>query len=224
MIGDPSAPKSNHFRTPTHKSLVLLSGGLDSTTLAFLVRKQGHDIECLYFDYEQGGINAERDSAMLIARQLGVSLHILAMVRPRDLLKSIVPNQNDDIGLFADVVSLCTIAVTFSVEVGADSVFLGINADDTRVHPSLQTSLFRNMQRLASLWIGNDVKLLTPFLNKDKSSVMRLGTRLGVPFQSTWSCNVNLDRHCGRCSHCLDRRAAFLILGLADPTQYEQGA
>jgi 7-cyano-7-deazaguanine synthase len=221
MIGGLSAPKSDHRRTPGQKSLVLLSGGLDSATLAFLLGKQGHAIECLYFDYEQRGINAERDCAMTVASELGVSLNILEMPRPRDFLRSIVPSPNDDIELFADVVNLCTMAATFAVEVGADSVLLGINADDTRVHPTLQTVFFRNIQRLASLWIDKDLKLLTPFLHKDKLSVMRVGMKLGVPFGSTWSCNANVDKHCGRCSHCLDRRAAFSLLGLADPTQYE---
>jgi 7-cyano-7-deazaguanine synthase len=136
-------------------------------------------------------------------------------------MKRVVASPNDDIELFADVVSLCTMAITFAVEVGANPVLLGINADDTRARPRLQPRFFQCIERLASLWIEKDIRLLTPFLNKHKPSVVRLGMKLGVQFGSTWSCNVNLDKHCGRCSHCLDRRTAFSMLGLADPTLYE---
>jgi 7-cyano-7-deazaguanine synthase len=62
---------------------------------------------------------------------------------------------------------------------------------------------------------------LTPFLNKDKASIMRIGLKLGVPFENTWSCSVSVEKHCGRCADCVARKQAFGEVGLADPTRYE---
>jgi 7-cyano-7-deazaguanine synthase len=63
--------------------------------------------------------------------------------------------------------------------------------------------------------------VLTPFLQKDKSSVMRIGARLDVPYVDTWSCGVNVEKHCGKCVECLARKGAFKEIGLPDPTEYE---
>lgn len=222
MIGVPNIPKSSRYLTYTHKSVVLLSGGLDSTTLAYWLAKRGLTVECLYLDYEQGHMNAERDCAISVAKQLSASLYILEISRPRDLLRKIVGKRNDNVELFTDAVSMCTIAATFAFEIGADLVYLGVNADNMRMHPPLQNKFFHDVERLASHWMGNNLRLLTPFLNKNKSAVMKLGTKVGVPFEKTWSCGVNVDKHCGECVGCLARRQAFIEVGLADPTRYER--
>lgn len=203
------------------KSLLLLSGGLDSETLAYWLKKQGYAVECLYFDYGQGQTNSERESAVFIAKQLGVSLTVLETPRPRESLRNIISSHDNDAELFGDVVGLCTMAATFAFISGIDSIFLGLNADDVRVHPTLQTKFFRAIEELINLWMGNKLRVLTPFLDKDKSSVMRIGVKLGVPFESSWSCGLNVDKHCGRCSDCLARKDAFKEVGLADPTRYE---
>ena len=203
------------------KSLLLLSGGLDSETLAYRLKKQGYAIECLYFDYGQGQTNSERESAVFIAKQLDVSLTVLETPRPRESLKNIISSHDNDTELFGDVVGLCTMAATFAFISGIDSLFLGLNADDVQLHPALQTKFFRAIEELINLWMGNKLRVLTPFLDKDKSSVMRIGVKLGVPFESSWSCGVNVDKHCGRCSDCLARKDAFKEVGLADPTRYE---
>lgn len=203
------------------KCLVLLSGGLDSTTLAYWLKKQGYTIECLYFDYEQGQTNGEKGCAISIAKPLGASLNILQTPRPRDSLRSIMLSQSDEAELLADVVSLCIMAASFAFASCVDLISLGIGADDRQLHPSLQIKFFRNIEKLAKLWTGNNLRLLTPFLNKDKASIMRIGLRLGVPFENTWSCSVNVERHCGRCYDCVARKRAFREVGLVDPTRYE---
>lgn len=205
-----------------HKNpFVLLSGGLDSATLAFWLREQGHTIECLYFDYGQGQTNGERECAVSIAKQLGACLNILETPRPRESLTNVMSSHGNDVELFGDVVNMCTTAATFAFLSGIDSILLGVNADDARVHPALQTRFFRTIEKVVSLWMGNEFRVLTPFLNKDKSSVVRIGVKLGVPFKNTWSCSVNVDKHCGRCSDCLARKEAFREVGLPDPTEYE---
>jgi len=205
----------------TRKSVVLLSGGLDSATLAFWLAKQGHIIECLYFDYEQGHTNAERECAISIAKRLDANLNIVETPRPRDSLKNYLPLLNDETALLTDAVSLCTMAVTFASASRLEAIYLGINADDRLVHPLLQARFFRGIEKIAKLSVGNGLRLLTPFLNKDKVSIMRIGLKLGVPFGSTWSCSVNVETHCGLCSDCVARKRTFSEVGLADPTRYE---
>ena len=206
------------------KCLVLLSGGLDSATLAYWLKKQGYTIEYLYFDYEQGQTNSERGCAISIVKPLGAILNILQTPRPRDSLRSIMPSQSDKAELLADVVSLCIMAASFAFASCVDLISLGISADDRRLHPSLQIKFFRNIEKLAKLWTGNNLRLLTPFLNKDKASIMRIGLKLGVPFGNTWSCSMNVERHCGRCYDCVARKRAFREVGLADPTRYEHNS
>jgi 7-cyano-7-deazaguanine synthase len=203
------------------KCLVLLSGGIDSTTLAFWLKKRGYSIECLYFDYEQGQTNGERECAISIARQLGANLKVLVAPRPRESLKSILSNHNSDIELLVDVVNMCVTAAIFASLSNIDLILLGLNADDVLVHPSLRIRFFRVIERLVTLWTGKKLRISAPFLDKDKSSVMKIGAKLGVPFEKTWSCSVNIDKHCGRCPDCLERKQAFMQTGLPDYTEYE---
>lgn len=194
---------------------------MDSTTLAFWLEKQEFTVEYLYFDYGQGQISGERDCAVFIAKQLRASLNVLETPRPRESLRNIVSSHSNDALLFGDVVNMCAMAATFAFISGMDSLLLGVNADDVRIFPALQARFFGTMEKLATFWMGNKLRILTPFLDKDKSSVVEIGAELGVPFENTWSCCVNVDKHCGRCSDCLSRKQAFREAGLPDRTEYE---
>jgi len=221
MIGAQNTPKLRNYQMSTKKSLILLSGGLDSATLAFWLAKQGYTIECLYFDYEQGQTNPERECAISIAKRLGAKFNIVETPRPRDSLKNCLPLLNGEAALLTDIVSLCTTAVTFASASRADAIYLGVNANDRQVHPLLQARFFRGIEKIAGLSLGNNLRLLTPFLNKDKASIMRIGLKLGVPFENTWSCSVSVKKHCGQCADCIARKLAFKEVGFADPTGYE---
>jgi 7-cyano-7-deazaguanine synthase len=203
------------------KHLVLLSGGLDSATAAFWVKEQGHDLECLYFDYHQGRKNAERECARWMAKRLGARLTVLETPLPTQSLRRITSCQGTDTALFGDVVNLCVMAIAFAYTCGIHSTIIGVNANDVRVYPALQRGFFRAMERLSRIWLDKRVRMLTPFLEEDKSSIVRIGVGLGVPFEETWSCSVSVDKHCGICPDCVARKQAFKEVGLADPTRYE---
>lgn len=216
-----------HKQLDIHKKcLVLLSGGIDSTTLAFWLKNQGYIIEALYFDYGQGQINSERSCAMAVAKKLNISLHIIETPLPSDSLRNTTSSQGpclhlNDVKLFGDAVGMCIMATAFAFPHGFDSIALGINTDNVRAHPALNASFFRTIEKLASLWINNRIRVLTPFLQKDKTTVMRIGARLDVPYVDTWSCGVNIEKHCGKCVECLARKEAFKEIRLPDPTEYE---
>lgn len=203
------------------RHLVLLSGGPDSAALAFWTLKKGYSIECLYLDYAQGRKNRERECAHSIANRLGVNLTVLETPLTSDLLGCITSSHTNNAHIFVNVVNMCTMAAAFALNSGIKTVAIGINTDDVQLHPALQTKFFRIIEELTSIWMDNKLRILTPFLNKDKSTVMRIGMKLSVPFESTWSCGVNVDKHCGRCSECLARKEAFKVVGLPDHTEYE---
>jgi len=206
----------------THdRCLILLSGGVDSATLAFWISKRGHITECLYLDYGQGQENRERECARSVANRLGVNLTILEAPLPSDLLGCIPPIRANNGGLFGDVVNMCVMATACALNSGAESIAIGVNAYDVQLYPALQRSFFGAIERLSILWIGKRIKILTPFLRKDKSSIARIGARLGVPFEDTWSCSMNVHRHCGICPDCAARRDALSKAGLTDGTEYE---
>ena len=203
------------------KGLVLLSGGLDSATLAFWLKRRGYALEALYLDYEQGQMNGERECAVSIAKQLDINLNILETPLPSESLRNIISGHCDDAKLFGDITNMCTTAATFAFISNIDTIILGVNANNVRAHPALQRTFFRTIEKLVGLWMGCKLRVLTPFLNKDKSTIIRLGAELGVPFEDTWSCSVNVDRHCGKCSDCLARKEALREIGLPHRTEYE---
>lgn len=171
-------------------------------------------------------MNIERGCAIAIAKQLDISLHIVETPRPSDSLRNLTSSQGlhssmDDVKLFGDVVGMCIMAATFAFVYRFDSIALGVDADNVRAHPTLNNIFFRSIEKLVSLWIGNKIRVLTPFLEKDKSSVMRIGARLGIPYGDTWSCGANIEKHCGKCVECLARKEAFKQIQLPDPTEYE---
>jgi 7-cyano-7-deazaguanine synthase len=208
------------------KCLVLLSGGIDSATLTYWLKRQGFAIEAVHFDYGQGQINGERECAMTIARKSDTLLHVIETALPSDSMKNVLLTQGScaqisNAAAFGDVVCMCIMAATFALTHGFDSIALGVNVDNTKAHPPLNTVFFRTIEKLVSLWTGNKIRVLTPFLQKDKSSVMRIGAELDVPYADSWSCGINIEKHCGKCVECLARKRNFKKIRLHDPTEYE---
>lgn len=208
------------------KCFVLLSGGVDSTTLAFWLKDQRYAIEAIYFDYGQGQTNGERECALAIARKLDVIIHVIETPLPSDSLRNTIPNQSSFVGvdedrLFADMTCMYTMAIMHALARGFDSIGVGLNADDARGHPILGSGFAKRIEKLASISTGRRISILMPFLQKNKSSIVRIGSSVGVPYANTWSCGVDVRKHCGKCAECLARKGAFKEAKLPDPTDYK---
>ena len=213
--------KSTRTSDIRERCLVFLSGGPDSSILAFWLLKKGYLVESLYLDYAQGLENRERECAILMADRLRVNLTVLETPLASDLLERVTFSHSNDSHLFVNMTNMCTMAMAFAMDSDIKCIAIGINSQDTSRHPTLRPGFFRTLGRLASAWTDNQLRILTPFLNKDKLALVRIGMKLGVPFDSTWSCGTNVDKHCGRCSECLARKVAFKAAGLQDCTEYE---
>ena len=221
------------------KAVIILSGGIDSTTLVYSSIDQGYEVECLTILYGQRHAR-EADSARRVAEKLGLPHKIVNLsqlggilsgsaltdskvdvpevpetAEHYDTLKTtIVPNRN---AIFLSV------AVGYAVSVHADNVFFGAHSSDRGVYPDCREEFveaFQTAERLAT--DEPYLNILAPFVGMEKADIVRLGEKLGVPFGETWSCYKGGRVHCGVCSSCRERKRAFIEAGVPDPTGYER--
>ncbi|MCP5368352.1 MAG: 7-cyano-7-deazaguanine synthase QueC [Hyphomicrobiales bacterium] len=216
------------------KTVVVCSGGLDSVTLAHLVARD-HALERLVtFDYGQRH-RTEIDHAALAAADLGTRHDVVDIraVQPfltgssltddldvpdghyaeESMRVTVVPNRN---------AILFTIAYGIAAGAGADAVAAAVHAGDHFIYPDCRPAFvdaFRAMEDLAleGMW---RVDFLTPFVARTKADIVAVGAELGVPFERTWSCYKGGAVHCGTCGTCTERKEAFALAGVADPTVY----
>lgn len=217
------------------KTFVVCSGGLDSVTLTYKVAKEHELLGLISFDYGQRH-KKELDFARNIAKTLEVSYDVVdisavgAMFTgsaltddvdvpdghyAEDSMKiTVVPNRN---------AIMLTIAYGIGAARGADAIATAVHGGDHFIYPDCRPDFiqsFAQMQKNALEGVA-DISLYTPFLQKTKADIAAEGACLSVPFSKTWSCYKGGDHHCGRCGTCVERREAFDIAGIDDPTVYE---
>ncbi|MFD2740466.1 7-cyano-7-deazaguanine synthase QueC [Sulfitobacter aestuarii] len=216
------------------KTLVICSGGLDSVSLAHIVADQHQLTRLVSFDYGQRH-RKELDFAVAAARRLNVPHHLIDM-RPigaaltgsaltddidvpdghyaEDTMRlTVVPNRN---------AIMLTIGFGIAAANGDAAVATAVHGGDHFIYPDCRpafTQAFETMQR-AALDGYADVRLHTPFVERSKADIVRAGARHDTPFAETWSCYKGGALHCGRCGTCVERREAFHLAGIADPTRY----
>ncbi len=220
----------------TKSAIAVVSGGLDSVTLAFWLKSQGYNLHLLGFDYGQRH-KRELDCARLCAESLSARLNVIDLSGLKPLLKgsaltddiemphghyaapsmsvTIVPNRN---AIFL------SIAYAAAVAENAQAVAIGVHGGDHFIYPDCRPDFiasFAKMQQLAVAGCGDEhLQLLAPFLDKTKSDIVRIGAQLAVPFENTWSCYEGGTLHCGQCGTCIERKEAFELAQVHDPTKY----
>ncbi len=225
--------------------MVLLSGGLDSSTCLAVARRQGWEAHCLSVDYGQRH-RGEVLRARAVARALGARSHRVVRVDLSALGGSSltdrtrpVPKGRSPARMAAAIPStyvparntvLLGLALAHAESVGAEAVFLGVNAVDYSGYPDCRPAFLRAFERAAALGTragvrGRRVRIRAPLVRLSKGAIVRLGARLGVPFALTHSCyDPSGGRACGRCDACLLRRKGFREAGVPDPTRYARSA
>ncbi|MFG2835991.1 7-cyano-7-deazaguanine synthase QueC [Streptomyces zaomyceticus] len=221
---------------PRH-AVLIFSGGLDSAVTAYKLLDEGVSVSLLSFAYGQRHVK-ELAHAANLADQIGVSHDIVDLTslgrllggsaltdpaidvphghyRAETMRSTVVPNRN---------AIMLEIAAGAAVAAGADAVAFGAHSGDHAIYPDCRPEFFNLIE--ASMKAGNeghiapDFQLLAPFLQLTKTDIVREGSRLGVPFELTWSCYKGGEVHCGACGTCVERREAFDEAGVADPTVY----
>ncbi len=215
------------------KAIVLLSGGLDSSTILYYAKARGFQPSCLIFDYGQRH-RVELKRAAAIARQAGCPYRIVTIrlpwggsalldkriglpkrkaIDPREIPVTYVPSRN---------IIFLSFAASFAEAIGARSIFIGANAIDYSGYPDCRPEFFRAFQQaldrgLRSGVSNKTIKIYAPLLRKTKAQIIQTGLKLKVPYGRTWSCYSGGRRPCGVCDSCLLRRRGFEEAGVADP-------
>jgi 7-cyano-7-deazaguanine synthase len=216
------------------KAIVLLSGGLDSATTLYYVKNRGYTSHCLIFGYGQRH-SKEIKQAIKIAKHAKVPYQVLNINLPWQgsaLLnkKAKLPHrkvfkQNDIPVTYVPArnIIFLSFAVSFAEAIGAEAVFIGANAIDYSGYPDCRPKFFEAFSKVARQGLksgvqGKAIKIVTPLVHLTKAQIIKLGLKLGVPFELTWSCYAGGRRPCLRCESCQLRERGFSQLGIKDPS------
>ena len=221
------------------RAVVLVSGGLDSTTVLAVARAEGYECHALSFDYGQRHVR-ELDSARRVAAALGAREHLVLRLDLRAIGGSAL-TADIDIPLDRSSADMAhgipptyvparnTIflshALAWAEVLGAADIFIGVNVLDSSGYPDCRPEYIAAFERLANLATRAGVegerafRVRAPLIDLDKAGIVRRAAALGVDFGLTWSCYApGADgRACGRCDACLLRRKGFAEAGLRDP-------
>ncbi|MDD5073462.1 MAG: 7-cyano-7-deazaguanine synthase QueC [Candidatus Omnitrophica bacterium] len=216
----------------TRKAVVLLSGGLDSATTLYYAKSKGYDCKCLVFDYGQRH-KKEIESAKKIARSCGADYEIINIALPwkgSALLdrRIAVPKsrRRPAKGIPATYVpARNTVFLSFAVScaeaTGATAIFIGANAVDFSGYPDCRPEYYKVFNKLIKRGTkaGAKIKIFTPLIGMAKAQIIRLGTKLGVPYEYTWSCYAGGKGPCLTCDSCIIREKGFREAKIIDPSK-----
>jgi 7-cyano-7-deazaguanine synthase len=223
------------------EAIVLLSGGLDSSTVLALAKERGYEIAALTFDYGQKHIR-ELNSARKIAKHFKAKEHIVVPLDVGSLLKSSltrnsmsIPQNRTKEEISSEVPStyvparnivFLSIAASIAESRGAKAIFIASNSVDFSGYPDCTPEFISAFQRTLDVGTksgmeGLGIRVEAPMITKSKAEIVREAVRLKVPLEDTWSCYKGGVKACGRCDSCLLRLKGFSEAGLIDPLEYE---
>lgn len=223
------------------KAVVLLSGGLDSSTALAIAHQQGFELHALSFDYGQRH-QREVDAAAAVARHYGVQYQKTITIDLRAFGGSAltadfdVPHSRSLEKMSQEIpityvparnTIFLSFALAYAEVTDADDIFLGINAIDYSGYPDCRPEYLEAYERMANLATkattqdGRVFHIHAPLLRMNKAEIIRKGIELGVPYELTWSCYEGGELACGTCDSCLLRLNGFAEAGLQDPIGYQ---
>jgi 7-cyano-7-deazaguanine synthase len=224
------------------KAVILLSGGLDSSTVLYQAKADGYECYALSFDYQQRH-RRELDAAAAIAQVANIAAHQVIhfdlslwggsaltdvgidLPKDRSLAEmgqtipvTYVPARNT---------IFLSFALAYAEAIAAERVYIGVNALDYSGYPDCRPDYIQAMQEVFRLGTkqgreGQPTEIVAPLIQLKKTEIIQLGDRLGVPWELTWSCYAGADLACGQCDSCRLRLEAFSELGRIDPLPYAQ--
>jgi len=217
------------------KVCVLLSGGMDSVTVFHEALRTHEVTACVSFDYGSKHNAREIPFAELHTSRMGIPHHTIPLdfmnaLFKSDLLKSggsIPDGHYAEASMKQTVVPfrngiMLAIAAGFAESIDAEAVVIAAHSGDHAIYPDCREPFMQAMGDAMSCGTYPGIRLLRPFIAMNKADIARRGHELGIDFSETWSCYKGGEIHCGVCGTCVERREAFLLAGLDDPTGYAQ--
>jgi 7-cyano-7-deazaguanine synthase len=229
----------NINNSETKKAVIILSGGLDSTTCMGMAKKAGYDLYPITFDYGQRH-RMEINNARNVSEYYGVSerLHVITL----DFLRTIGGSALTDESISVPVEGVVngeipityvpgrnllflSIATSYAEVIGASAIYIGVNALDYSGYPDCRPEFIQKVEDVIRYATkvgvsGQSIWIKTPLIKMTKAEIIREGTRLGVPYQLTTSCYNGHDEACGVCDSCRLRLKGFEEAGHVDPIPY----
>ncbi len=222
------------------KAVVLLSGGIDSTTALYLAKSKGYDCYALTFDYGQRH-SKEQALADAIATSAGIVAHQVISVNLDAWGGSALTDNRMDVPDYnkeetqipityvpARNMIFLSIAASYAEVIGARDIFIGISQVDYSGYVDCRKEFIETMEAAINKGTvcgaeNNDpIRIQAPFLNMTKADEVKLGISLGVDYSKTWSCYKGEELACGVCDSCRLRLNAFQEAGMADPIAYKK--
>jgi len=215
------------------KAVVVLSGGMDSTTLLYDVLKQVFEVSAVSFDYNQKHkkelqMAKETCNSLNIPHKI-ISLSVLNDIAPSALTRddwdipeghyagenmkeTVVPNRN---------MVMLSLATSYAIGIKAKYLFYGVHSGDHAIYPDCRPDFYNYMQAAIMRADWNEVLLRAPYVNIDKGDIVIKGKELNVDYSKTWTCYKGKGKACGKCGSCVERLEAFEKANIKDPIEYE---
>jgi 7-cyano-7-deazaguanine synthase len=223
--------------TTSPKAVILVSGGLDSTTVLAMAKSQGYECYTLSFDYGQRH-RAELVAAERLSAEMGAKEHKNIVLDLRTIGGSALTDNTIDVpekaseGIPVTYVParntvFLSIALGWAEVLAANDIFIGVNAVDYSGYPDCRPDYISAYETMANLATkacveGQPLRIQTPLIDLSKADIIQQGIALGVDYQHTISCYQanTLGQACGKCDSCRLRQQGFAQAGVADPTKY----
>jgi 7-cyano-7-deazaguanine synthase len=212
------------------KAIVLLSGGLDSATTLYIAKSEGYQCQGLVFDYGQRH-KREIEAAKKISSLAKCPIKIIKIALPwkgSALLDNKIKLPGSRVKVSSNIpvtyvpgrnIIFLSFALSFAEAISASAIFIGANALDYSGYPDCRPEFFAAFRKIVSTGTkagveNKSIEIKTPLINKTKAEIIKLGRKLGVPFESTWSCYKGGKKPCGKCDSCYFRAKGFREAGI----------
>ena len=215
------------------KVVLILSGGMDSTTLLYDLINQDKEVHAITYDYGQKHKKeismAQKTCESLEINHKIVNLSILNDLAPSALTRddwdvpeghyeessmkqTVVPNRN---------MVMISIAVSYAISIGAPKVYYAAHSGDHAIYPDCRKDFIVKLNEAIESCDWSKITLKAPYVDLDKGDIAIKGKELGVDYSLTWTCYKGKEKACGKCGSCVERLEAFERARMNDPLEYE---
>lgn len=217
------------------KTVIIYSGGMDSTALLYRQHALGDQIQCLNFYYGSKHNEMERAAAMKFTKDLQIPIQFISLDFIGRLFKSALLMSGGEIphGHYVEesmkqtVVPfrngiMLSIAAGFAASIGFDQVSAAIHAGDHTIYPDCRPEFFDALNTTLKAGLWESVQFYAPFINMTKGEICAEGALHGASLENSYSCYEGDFIHCGQCGACTERQEAFRMAGVPDYTTYKE--